>query len=217
HHNTNTNLSTSTPTSAFHESDTAPPPDRSGNNNNNSNASPTFVPKKRRTCSPSRSPGSTDANDSPASDNQHCVAGTVSVRDSSDEPKVDYDAESVTSEGQSQAMEDIEPGHYPRFMLPRASGMSTMGEIHSLGPSPHNQSPAASVTNLVGYNQAQVYPARWHEYEDQFNYFYNCHFIEQDYYDFISSQGQHPSGDTRAEEETDTNGSIAVSGSECND
>ncbi|KAJ1720682.1 hypothetical protein LPJ53_004721 [Coemansia erecta] len=35
--------------------------------------------------------------------------------------------------------------------------------------------------------RSSVYPATWHEYEDQFNYFYNCHFIEQNYYDYLAS------------------------------
>lgn len=82
--------------------------------------------------------------------------------------------------------------HYPRYMLPRTSGMSTMGEIHALGPSPPTRSPADSTVNLVGYDQASVYPATWHEYEDQFNYFYNCHFIEQDYYDYLAGSSHHP-------------------------
>ncbi|KAJ2492468.1 hypothetical protein IWW37_001372 [Coemansia sp. RSA 2050] len=82
--------------------------------------------------------------------------------------------------------------HYPRYMLPRASGMSTMGEIHALGPSPPTRSPADSTVNLVGYDQASVYPATWHEYEDQFNYFYNCHFIEQDYYDYLAGNSYRP-------------------------
>ncbi|KAJ2007708.1 hypothetical protein GGI04_001416 [Coemansia thaxteri] len=85
---------------------------------------------------------------------------------------------------------------YPRFMLPRASGLSTMGEIHSLGSSsrtaPLHTDSAAS---LSGYDQASVYPATWHEYEDQFNYFYNCHFIEQDYYDYLAA-GPRRSGDS---------------------
>ncbi|KAJ2822602.1 hypothetical protein GGI24_003900 [Coemansia furcata] len=70
--------------------------------------------------------------------------------------------------------------------------MSTMGEIHALGPSPPTRSPADSTVNLVGYDQASAYPATWHEYEDQFNYFYNCHFIEQDYYDYLAGSLHRP-------------------------
>ncbi|KAJ2843693.1 Glucosamine-6-phosphate isomerase (Glucosamine-6-phosphate deaminase) (GNPDA) (GlcN6P deaminase) [Coemansia brasiliensis] len=78
--------------------------------------------------------------------------------------------------------------HYPRFMLPRASGMSTMGEIHALLPSPMMvQSPDNSSANLArDSHTSSAYPDTWHEYEDQFNYFYSCHFIEQDYYDYLA-------------------------------
>ncbi|KAJ2829773.1 hypothetical protein IWW50_000661 [Coemansia erecta] len=102
---------------------------------------------------------------------------------------------STSESGQSDSEADhsavLEPEdnaveHYPRFMLPRASGMSTMGEIHALVPSPLSRSPAGSTVNLTREEQSSVYPATWHEYEDQFNYFYSCHFIEQDYYDYLA-------------------------------
>ncbi|KAJ1767822.1 hypothetical protein IW140_003979 [Coemansia sp. RSA 1813] len=165
------------------------------------------MPKKRGTRSSSPLHGTTDTHSPSANDEQYQRHGIGSdSSNNNDEPKVSSDAESISSvENQSQAMDDIEPGRYPRFMLPRASGMSTMGEIHSLGPSPRNQSPASSMANLAGYGQAPVYPAMWHEYEDQFNYFYNCHFIEQDYYDYISSHHQRPSDNA---EESSKNSSI---------
>ncbi|KAJ2083435.1 hypothetical protein H4R24_000814 [Coemansia sp. RSA 988] len=80
---------------------------------------------------------------------------------------------------------------HPRYMLPRASGMSTMGEIHSLAP-PHVSPPTEMASSPPGYDQSSVYPATWHEYEDQFNYFYNCHFIEQDYYNYLSGNLRRP-------------------------
>ncbi|PIA16654.1 hypothetical protein COEREDRAFT_86743 [Coemansia reversa NRRL 1564] len=67
-----------------------------------------------------------------------------------------------------------------------------MGEIHSLAP-PHVQSSAALASSPSEHDQSSVYPATWHEYEDQFNYFYNCHFIEQDYYDYLSGNLRRPS------------------------
>ncbi|KAJ2451464.1 hypothetical protein EV183_003598 [Coemansia sp. RSA 2336] len=81
---------------------------------------------------------------------------------------------------------------YPRFMLPRASGLSTMGEIHALLPSPAVQSPDSSSANLAhDSNSASAYPPTWHEYEDQFNHLYSCHFIEQEYYDYLTGNSHH--------------------------
>ncbi|KAJ1864689.1 Glucosamine-6-phosphate isomerase (Glucosamine-6-phosphate deaminase) (GNPDA) (GlcN6P deaminase) [Coemansia sp. RSA 989] len=83
---------------------------------------------------------------------------------------------------------------YPRFMLPRASGLSTMGEIHALLPSPAVQSPDSSSANLAhDSHPSSAYPATWHEYEDQFNYLYSCHFIEQEYYDYLAGNSHHNS------------------------
>ncbi|KAJ2313456.1 Glucosamine-6-phosphate isomerase (Glucosamine-6-phosphate deaminase) (GNPDA) (GlcN6P deaminase) [Coemansia sp. RSA 2705] len=95
--------------------------------------------------------------------------------------------ESAASSPVAYEPEDAAAEHYPRFMLPRASGMSTMGEIHALVPSPLVQSPAGSAASLARDDQAAAYPPTWHEYEDQFNYFYSCHFIEQDYYDYLAN------------------------------
>ncbi|KAJ2226585.1 hypothetical protein IWW45_007398 [Coemansia sp. RSA 485] len=81
---------------------------------------------------------------------------------------------------------------HPRFMLPRASGLSTMGEIHSFAQTTAAMPPARTASDLPSYDQSSTYPATWHEYEDQFNYFYNCHFIEQDYYDYLASSHRNP-------------------------
>ncbi|KAJ2614626.1 hypothetical protein H4S08_001628 [Coemansia sp. RSA 1365] len=105
------------------------------------------------------------------------------------------------SSQQNPGASTLASGPHPRYMLPRASGMSTMGEIHSLAP-PHAQSSAALASNPSGYDQSSVYPATWHEYEDQFNYFYNCHFIEQDYYDYLSGNLRRP-GDNDSNPSTD--------------
>ncbi|KAJ2781579.1 hypothetical protein GGI15_003177 [Coemansia interrupta] len=85
---------------------------------------------------------------------------------------------------------------HSRFMLPRASGLSTMGDIHSFAHSPVDRASALTASSLPTHDQGSVYPATWHEYEDQFNYFYNCHFIEQDYYDYLSSG--YPQADSMA-------------------
>ncbi|KAJ2508823.1 Glucosamine-6-phosphate isomerase (Glucosamine-6-phosphate deaminase) (GNPDA) (GlcN6P deaminase) [Coemansia sp. RSA 2052] len=107
--------------------------------------------------------------------------------DDNDDRSVSMDSSSRGGRSHVAATE-----RYPRYMLPRASGMSTMGEIHALGPSPPTRSPADSMVNMASYDQASIYPATWHEYEDQFNYFYNCHFIEQDYYDYLAGSTRRP-------------------------
>ncbi|KAJ2609338.1 hypothetical protein EV177_004510 [Coemansia sp. RSA 1804] len=151
--------------------------------------SSTCVPKKRRARSQLSLHVSDDVHEySSTSDEEDYQYDAISVINSYNESEASHDAENTSSaDDQFQKMDDVEPGRYPRYMLPRTSGMSTMGEIHSLGPSPHNRSPASSAMNISGYNQGPVYPATWHEYEDQFNYFYNCHFIEQDYYNYLAN------------------------------
>ncbi|KAJ2718879.1 Glucosamine-6-phosphate isomerase (Glucosamine-6-phosphate deaminase) (GNPDA) (GlcN6P deaminase) [Coemansia sp. D1744] len=135
--------------------------------------SPTYIPQKR--IHPSSAVKSNHSNDSKPEHN--CAAEL----DQSDNDNNDNPDDSVLLEP-----EDMYVEHYPRYMLPRASGLSTMGEIHALVPSPLAQSPAGSAVSLTRDIQAPVYPATWHEYEDQFNYFYSCHFIEQDYYDYLA-------------------------------
>ncbi|KAJ2364522.1 hypothetical protein H4S02_010873, partial [Coemansia sp. RSA 2611] len=126
------------------------------------------------------------------SSNFEASSQPTSLHDSGDDDDDDEDmVVSDPSRDRSYAT-NAATEHYPRYMLPRASGMSTMGEIHALGPSPPTRSPADSTVNLAGYDQASVYPATWHEYEDQFNYFYNCHFIEQDYYDYLAGTSYRP-------------------------
>ncbi|KAJ2791999.1 Glucosamine-6-phosphate isomerase (Glucosamine-6-phosphate deaminase) (GNPDA) (GlcN6P deaminase) [Coemansia linderi] len=126
------------------------------------------------------------------SSNFEASSQPTSLHDSGDDDDDDEDmVVSDPSRDRSYAT-NAATEHYPRYMLPRASGMSTMGEIHALGPSPPTRSPADSTANLAGYDQASVYPATWHEYEDQFNYFYNCHFIEQDYYDYLAGTSYRP-------------------------
>ncbi|KAJ1814939.1 Glucosamine-6-phosphate isomerase (Glucosamine-6-phosphate deaminase) (GNPDA) (GlcN6P deaminase) [Coemansia sp. RSA 2598] len=104
------------------------------------------------------------------------------------------DEDKDNNDGEDEDMADISAEYpysadrrHPRFMLPRASGLSTMGEIHSLTHAVAAAPPEHAASDLAGYDQTSTYPATWHEYEDQFNYFYNCHFIEQDYYDYLSS------------------------------
>ncbi|KAJ2156625.1 hypothetical protein GGF46_005068 [Coemansia sp. RSA 552] len=66
--------------------------------------------------------------------------------------------------------------------------MSTMGELHSLIASPATSPASAPVDD-----NPSLYPPTWHEYEDQFNYFYSCHFIEQNYYGHLAGHLRQPS------------------------
>ncbi|KAJ1853735.1 hypothetical protein LPJ73_002588 [Coemansia sp. RSA 2703] len=113
----------------------------------------------------------------------------TSQNDGKDIKEQDDDDEEVTdSANEYPATGPAFPDrHHSRFMLPRASGLSTMGDIRSFVHSPVDRSSALLAPSLPAHDQGSVYPATWHEYEDQFNYFYNCHFIEQDYYDYLAT------------------------------
>ncbi|KAJ2743994.1 Glucosamine-6-phosphate isomerase (Glucosamine-6-phosphate deaminase) (GNPDA) (GlcN6P deaminase) [Coemansia sp. BCRC 34301] len=133
--------------------------------------------------------------------------GSQPTSPSNNDDAEDDDDRSVSISSSSRGLSyAAAAGRYPRYMLPRASGMSTMGEIHALGPSPTIRSPADSMANLASYGQTSVYPATWHEYEDQFNYLYNCHFIEQDYYDYLAGSTRRP--DSYGEEDIGNDGYI---------
>ncbi|KAJ2856974.1 hypothetical protein J3B02_001301 [Coemansia erecta] len=69
-----------------------------------------------------------------------------------------------------------------------------MGEIHSFTHTTAAMPSTRASSDLASFDQSSTYPPTWHEYEDQFNYFYNCHFIEQDYYDYLASGYQRQFG-----------------------
>ncbi|KAI9506172.1 hypothetical protein GGI25_005702 [Coemansia spiralis] len=166
----------------------SPQPDR-----NHTSVSPALIPRKR-TLSSSYSPSRKQSGVQLLSLAQ---SQQTSISDNcSDNGAIEYDDNGSvgSTNGQSQLIGDAELSRYPRFMLPRASGMSTMGEIQSLALSPRTQSPTISIPNVSGYDQPLAYPATWREYEDQFNYFYNCHFIEQDYYDYLAGRHHQHTG-----------------------
>ncbi|KAJ2328030.1 Glucosamine-6-phosphate isomerase (Glucosamine-6-phosphate deaminase) (GNPDA) (GlcN6P deaminase) [Coemansia sp. RSA 2702] len=132
---------------------------------------------------PSTSAVSADSSDEDIGSDDDAASSNISADSTGEAREPELDSACAPA----AAPEDAAAEHYPRFMLPRASGMSTMGEIHALVPSPLVQSPAGSAASLARDDQAAAYPPTWHEYEDQFNYFYSCHFIEQDYYDYLAN------------------------------
>ncbi|KAJ2722206.1 hypothetical protein GGI07_003483 [Coemansia sp. Benny D115] len=129
----------------------------------------------------------------PSSSPSPCAA-SISLQSSLEESAYDeaaYDEEDMVDESASEHTSLREPDadrRHPRFMVPYASGLSTMGEIHSFGATLHTQSPAESLASMARQPSSltSAYPPTWHEYEDQFNYFYNCHFVDQDYYDYLA-------------------------------
>lgn len=123
----------------------------------------------------------------------------------SGEEAEDYSDED-DDEGDSQSgeyeyrlyMDDISFDSYPHLMAPYPAQLGTATTGSNDPSHPGSPSSASFPARLTSHEEgSSVYPANWHEYESQYNYLYNRHFVAQGYYDHMEATNSHkrPSSD----------------------